>query len=819
MERVSAVLAVLQPNGFKAALGNLDTGRVMLKAIVMDGMRSGYTLIQGERVMTYPFSCIDRVLAGEGKDAFWLLYGYMGSVRDTWNVAKFLRAHGISSQKILNFSVDLFISPTWIGNLRWVERHAVDFFATGISYMEVGIELSRFYGAKGVNLACSNADLRQNLETARRVFHCLPEGSCKFVLIGLAPYSFHYDNRKAFSVMPRDLQFTLALGSDAEGNEQTEFLLSLAGDRIRRYVDSITEEQADLDNERLKKAMNAPLSAEKIGEWEGELKNQDKKLFPEVFHRNVEALEEYIDLCHAHGAVPVLVVLPFAPVLRGRYPMGILAPFRQLLRQMAGGKSCLLADFFDFPLPYDCFYQVAHLNRRGAGFVSSMLHYFLCVHGCIPFESLCSMTYANLSEYAMFLEKEKHSGMVEDILAATEQRVSSKERVSVGFVLYDASMWCGDALYQMFEREERYEPTVYLCLRKDGGKGKLVREDFLHGLQQFRERGIRAVGVEDDGMGIPRQDILVYLTPYDGVLPLRFQCSQVTMESLLVYVPYGFDVSPFSVDYLNQYKIMNFSWRRFYDAKINMEWHQSKNPDRMGKRFLFSGLPKLDFFYQDARHPSFSWKGENKHAIKVVYAPHWSINAGVKYATFQYNYKFMYEYAKKHQEFSWVVKPHPNLMFSAVKSGLFPDEKAFRRYLDDWDSLPNAQVVTGAYYQEIFAGSDGMILDSGSFFPEYQYTHKPLLFLTRDTQKFSPLGEKLMEVLYRVDGQDFEGIESFAQKVLVEGDDFLYERRMKFFREYLDYEGTNHKSASEYIFRAIDDGIKMGDSHNDKVSV
>ena len=320
-------------------------------------------------------------------------------------------------------------------------------------------------------------------------------------------------------------------------------------------------------------------------------------------------------------------------------------------------------------------------------------------------------------------------------------------------------------------------------------------------------------------MGIPRQDILVYLTPYDGVLPLRFQCSQVTMESLLVYVPYGFDVSPFSVDYLNQYKIMNFSWRRFYDAKINMEWHQSKNPDRMGKRFLFSGLPKLDFFYQDARHPSFSWKGENKHAIKVVYAPHWSINAGVKYATFQYNYKFMYEYAKKHQEFSWVVKPHPNLMFSAVKSGLFPDEKAFRRYLDDWDSLPNAQVVTGAYYQEIFAGSDGMILDSGSFFPEYQYTHKPLLFLTRDTQKFSPLGEKLMEVLYRVDGQDFEGIESFAQKVLVEGDDFLYERRMKFFREYLDYEGTNHKSASEYIFRAIDDGIKMGDSHNDKVSV
>lgn len=809
MERVSAVLAVLQPDGFNAALSNLDLEHVMLKAIVMDGMRSGYTVIQGERVMACSFSYIDRVLAEAGQEVFWLLYGCTGSVRDTWNVAKFLQAHGIDSRHILNFSVDQFISPAWIGNLRWTEHHAVDFFATGISYMEVGIELSKFHGAKGVNLACSNADLRQNLDTARRVFRCLPEGSCKFVLIGLAPYSFHYENQKAFSVMPRDVQFSLALERDAEGHEQTEFLLSLTGKRLREYVASLTEEQADPDYVQLKKSMDAPLSAAKIAEWEGELRNQDKKLFPEVFQSNVAALEEYVDLCHAHGAVPVFVVLPFAPILRGRYPMGILAPFRQILRQMAGNKSCLLADFFDFPLPYDCFYQVAHLNRRGAGIVSSMLHYFLCVNECLPFESLCLMSYENLSEYSMFMEKEKHSRMVDDILAATEQKLARKTRISVGFVLYDSSMWCGDELYRMFEREERYDPTVYLCLRKDGGNGKLVREDYLHGLNLFRKRGIHVEGIEDDGMKVPRQDILVYLTPYDGVLPKRFQCSHVTMETLLVYVPYGFDVSPFSVDYLRQYNIMNFSWLRFYDAGINMEWHQSAYPDMKGKRFLFSGLPKLDFFLHSEEHRAFSWKGDGKIAAKIIYAPHWSIDSGVQYATFQYNYRFMYDYAKSHPETSWVLKPHPNLMFSAVKSGVFPDEKSFRKYLDDWDSLPNAQVVTGAYYQEIFAGSDGMILDSGSFFPEYQYTHKPLLFLTRDTQKFSPLGGRLMEVLYRVNGQDFEGIERFIQKILIQGEDFLYERRMKFFREYLDYAGQNHMSASEYIFHAIDDRMRM----------
>ena len=55
-------------------------------------------------------------------------------------------------------------------------------------------------------------------------------------------------------------------------------------------------------------------------------------------------------------------------------------------------------------------------------------------------------------------------------------------------------------------------------------------------------------------------------------------------------------------------------------------------------------------------------------------------------------------------------------------------------YLQAWNDLPNAQVYTGAYYQALFATSDGMIQDSGSFIVEYQYVDKPMIFLTRDTQ-------------------------------------------------------------------------------------
>lgn len=190
-------------------------------------------------------------------------------------------------------------------------------------------------------------------------------------------------------------------------------------------------------------------------------------------------------------------------------------------------------------------------------------------------------------------------------------------------------------------------------------------------------------------------------------------------------------------------------------------------------------------------------------AKKIIYAPHWSIDNGVLYSTFQWNFKFMYEFAKAHPEISWVFKPHPNLLFSAVTSGLFPSTEAFQEYLHAWDSLPNAKVVTGGYYQEIFATSDGMIHDSGSFIAEYQFTQKPMIFLRRDTQTFSDMGSGILNVSYLVDGRNLEGIAALMQKIFIEGNDPMFDKRKKFFDEHLNYVKHNGATASEFIFRNI----------------
>ena len=195
-------------------------------------------------------------------------------------------------------------------------------------------------------------------------------------------------------------------------------------------------------------------------------------------------------------------------------------------------------------------------------------------------------------------------------------------------------------------------------------------------------------------------------------------------------------------------------------------------------------------------------------AKKIIYAPHWSINAGIKFSTFQWNYQFMYEFAKAHPETSWVIKPHPALSFQAVAEKLFPSIEAFKEYMQKWDDLPNAQVYTGAYYQDIFATSDGMIQDCSSFIAEYQYVNKPMIYLTRDTQILNELGRAILKVSYTVDGKDLDAIAATMQRVFIEGNDDKAAARQKIFDKYLNYPKANGMLASEFIFKSIVDELK-----------
>ena len=803
MEKINVVLVMLNPNGLERALLSLNFANANLIAIVADN-GNGQLLNFGERkILLAPFSAVQELI-NTGKNFVWLISGSEGNIGDLWKFKKFLMNSGVPEANVVNF--ELMYTLEWLANLRYVEKYGADFFATGGSHAEVGLDLRYVPHArgKGVNLSGSNQDLRQGYLTAKYVFEHIKPGTIKFVLIGLEPYSFRYTNAEDFSVCSRNLQYMLALNVPEE-TPQDRLLKILISSKVKNLFAKVTAEQADLNFERTKTVMNANMPAKALINWEAELDNLTKKLRPKVIEKNLGILKDYIKLCLQNGAKPVGVIFPFAPIIRQNYDEELLTLFRLAIRQLEESYDFNCVDLFDLPLGYDCFYNTAHLNLRGAAFSSTALSLRLYEKKLVTTENFVDMPYSYFTMLAGLLPKDQYNALIDSVFRASAQMIRRKDKIEVGFVSYDASMWCGDELYNYFARDKRFEPTIFLCLRTDEGDKESVQKDFRHGVEQFKARGLNVVPVTERNSAVPAQDVLIFLTPYLEVLPNAFQFSNMTARTLTIYIPYGFAVSQW---YSNlSMPVMFILWKNFMESKFALELFEEKS--KIGaSRGIYSGYPKMDTFFKDKSSFRFDWKTTRRKSKKIIWAPHWSIDDGVKYSTFQWNWQFMYDFAKAHPEISWVVKPHPNLLFSAVKTGLFPSAEAFEAYLKAWDALPNAQVYTGAYYQALFATSDGMILDSGSFIAEYQYVDKPMIFLTRDTQKFNELAEKILAASYLVDGRDLRGIAATMQKVFIEGNDPLKGERRKIFDEYLNYPKANGMLAGEFIYRNIADDLK-----------
>ncbi|MBE8950477.1 MAG: CDP-glycerol glycerophosphotransferase family protein [Quinella sp. 3Q1] len=801
MEKINVVLVVLNANALEQTLQSLNFNRANLCAIVIDNGNGKFFNLGQQRIPLVSFSAIQRLL-DRGADFVWLISSSINGIGDLWKTKKFLMNSGVPEDNIVNFEILPHISFEWLANLRYVRENGADFFATGISYTEVGLDLRYLphVRGRGVNLSGSNQDLRQGYLTAKHIFEHVKPGTIKFVLIGLAPYSFRYTNEKAFSVCSRNLQYLLALSNSGKETRHDILLKTLVSNAVKNIFSSITARQADLNFERVKNICNRELPAKAVVTWEDELKNLTKKIFPQVVEENIQVLTDYIKFCLDNGAKPVGVVFPFAPAMRKNYDAELLNSFRAVIQRLEQDYDFICVDMFDWRLGYDCFYNMAHLNLKGAALASSVLSLQLLERNILSEENFCGMTYDYFNTLSNLLAKDSYNALMARVFEQSIAAIRRKNKIEVGFVLYDSSMWCGDDLYNFFAADERFELTIFLCLRTDKSTDELVQSDFLHGVEQFKARGLNVTAIADKNFPVPAQDVLIFLTPYLEVLPPAFHLSNLTARTLMTQIPYGIQVSKW-YSWLSL-PIMRMAWKVFLETKDTLDIFRQIHADGATRSF-YSGYTRTDCFYEQNNNFKFAWKMTRPDAKKIIYAPHWSIDNGVLYSTFQWNFKFMYEFAKAHPEISWVFKPHPNLLFSAVTSGLFPSTEAFQEYLHAWDSLPNAKVVTGGYYQEIFATSDGMIHDSGSFIAEYQFTQKPMIFLRRDTQTFSDMGSGILNVSYLVDGRNLEGIAALMQKIFIEGNDPMFDKRKKFFDEHLNYVKHNGATASEFIFRNI----------------
>ena len=393
-------------------------------------------------------------------------------------------------------------------------------------------------------------------------------------------------------------------------------------------------------------------------------------------------------------------------------------------------------------------------------------------------------------------------------------KLKKTNTINIGFYLYTASMWSCDQLYKLFRDDKRFNPIIYVC----GVPGTNCDEEMCHyygTIKYFEDKNYNVLGLYDiKGKSwdyIEKPDILFLLTPYSGLPPEQFSINNIPLDIITISIPYGIHTL-YCDEKKSSYNRFGtlVSWKYFIDTRYYLNSYSQKSRTH-GFNAIYSGYPKMDDLQGDInsknniKHWRTPTNTDCKKIHKIIYAPHYSIrDSGIKNSTFDQNYMYILEYARDHPKTtSWIYKPHPNLRNQSVKSGLFNSLEEYDAYENAWRELPNATVSSNETYTSLFTSSDGMILDSGSFLGEYQYTKKPLLYLRREGQTFNDLALEILKVQYSVPGDDLEGIKSFIEEVMGADNDYLKQDRELFFKDNMDYISENGKNASEFIYEYI----------------
>lgn len=305
-----------------------------------------------------------------------LSYDYALCIQDRFYDSKISRLYnsGLPTEKVVGFAA-LPGTANWQTErqLRYYREHFQEFeiFATGTSTVETAIDVKQFK-RKAINFATSSQDFYYNFQIAKHVILCGGHNTIRYALIGLAPYSFHFDLSRTLSWKSRLLPYFIAF-NDLHN-------LPVPVDTYKRFLreEWLTQKpsiaKVNINGVKSEKRMTQKDidSNSNIFHWQG-------KCYPETCNENVKILDDYLTLCEENNVLPVMIRVLVSERYIESFNKQLLEEFDVLVEKACQKHSS--AVFFDGwklqGFTYEDFYNHGHLNRYGAAKFSTYLNDFI----------------------------------------------------------------------------------------------------------------------------------------------------------------------------------------------------------------------------------------------------------------------------------------------------------------------------------------------------------------------------------------------------------------------------------------------------------
>lgn len=393
----------------------------------------------------------------------------------------------------------------------------------------------------------------------------------------------------------------------------------------------------------------------------------------------------------------------------------------------------------------------------------------------------------------------------EVLLPRNLKRLQGKSVVNVAFVAWNLPMWKLHSLYTLLEEDAHFHPFVILT--PSPGKNQETRQHDLVAMQQeFAERGYRVYPkVQWENLNFDADlretiDILFVTQPYEPQ-GLKFGIGRY----VLCYSAYGFSTTAVFAWSENSF-LKNSFWHEFVASPKTIE-DAAKITFNHAKNRVYTGYPLGDELLhpQGIRDP---WNDTGKRKKRIIWAPHFSVNPEHCFviSNFLRLYDVMFAIAEEFKDdVQFAFKPHP-FLFDTMCQEQFWGVKRTEAYYEKWRNLENGQLETGAYVG-LFAHSDAIIHDCGSFTIEYLYTQKPAMYLMKrdGVRDADSLGKEALDCYYH--GTEADEIRAFIRDVVLGGQDTMKEKRRAFYEKYLM--PPHGKSAAQNILDELKKGLNF----------
>jgi len=384
------------------------------------------------------------------------------------------------------------------------------------------------------------------------------------------------------------------------------------------------------------------------------------------------------------------------------------------------------------------------------------------------------------------------------------EQVKQKEKIKLAFLIVNESIWKYEHLYFLFKNNPRYEAVVFVCPFLTYGE-EIMKQEVTQITKNFKQKGYQVVNTQKkngDWYDIKKEyrpDVVLFSTPWNHTLEQYL--IENFLDTLTVYVPYGFKISNLYEYHFNK-NMMNYTWKFFVETNIHKNLSK-KYALNKGVNTVVTGFPGMDIFLDKNFKPDFKvWKNQDKQKKKIIWAPHHTIPGcqnALSYSTFLDYAELMLDLAEDFKDDVQIAfKPHPNLR--GKLNDVWGLEKT-NSYFQKWKYLSNGQVEQGAYI-DLFATSDAMIHDSGSFVIEYLYVKKPVMFLISSEKVKEEFNEIGVEALKNIElGYNKKDLRNFIENAVLKEKDEFKEQREDFFEELV--KPPNDKMASENIYEYL----------------